>query len=336
MRRLHQLQRHPSLSLTLGASLALLCACSPKQDTTKPEDDRNFDRTVEAPDETAPDRTWTTTLGVQHPLTGTAFDVRTGAPTTIEALLEEVPTRSYVLLGETHDNPDHHALQAEFLAAAAPNKPLVVMEHIDPKHQEALDGLEAYGASKVDVIRTTVHWDDSGWPAFDMFRPIFEVAVDHDLQIHGALFPREKAMEVGQKGVGAADPELVASHGLDQPLPEAANAALLEVLVESHCNTMPAEAMAPMVGIQRVRDAMLVDGLHSQDHAVMIAGSGHVRRDWGSARTLGMDDTLVIAFIQVDDERTDASQYVEASKPFDAIVFTPRVSDEDPCAAMRK
>lgn len=328
--------RTRSLALLSLTVVTAVCACAPKQDTTPPEDEHNFDQTVKAPEEPAPTRTWTTTLGVDHPLTGTAYDVRTGAPTTIEALLEETPTRRYVLLGETHDNADHHALQAEFLAAAATNKPLVVMEHIDPAHQQALDSLEAYGAPKVDVIRTAVRWDDSGWPPFDMYRPIFEVAVDHELAIHGAHFPREKAMEVGQKGISAADPELVASYGLDQPLPEAANAALLEVLVESHCNTMPAEAMAPMVGIQRVRDAMLVDGMQGQDHAVMIAGSGHVRRDWGSARMLGQDDVFVVAFIQVDDARTDAAQYVEASKPFDAIVFTPRVSDEDPCATMRK
>lgn len=344
MCRLHQLQRKQSLSLSLLLTAATLAACTPKGGTATPEDERNVDPTVEA-DVTPATRSWQATLGAEHPLTGTAFDVRSGETTSIDALLAEAPQHAFVLLGETHDNPDHHALQAEFLAAAAANKPLVVMEHIDPQYQPALDDLRT-GAPEddvdvtdpayVDMMRDTVKWDDSGWPPFDMYRPIFEVIVDRELQVRGALFPRDKAMQVGQQGLAAADPQLVASYGLDQPLPEAENQALLDVLVESHCNTMPAEAMAPMVNIQRVRDAMLIDGMEGQSHAVMIAGSGHVRRDWGSARMLEGKDALVIAFIQVDDGRTNAADYVEPSKPYDAIVFTPRVSDEDPCAAFKK
>jgi hypothetical protein len=48
----------------------------------------------------------------------------------------------------------------------------------------------------------------------------------------------------------------------------------------------------------------------------------------------GAVSTVSIAFLEVDDQRLEAAGYdIQA---FDFVVFTPRVSNEDPCEQFRK
>src|SRR5690349_16481807 len=46
-----------------------------------------------------------------HPLAGKIWDVRAGAFVSQRDLLARLPSAPQVILGETHDNPEHHRLQ---------------------------------------------------------------------------------------------------------------------------------------------------------------------------------------------------------------------------------
>ena len=78
-----------------------------------------------------------------------------------------------------------------------------------------------------------------------------------------------------------------------------------------------------------------------KEDAVLIAGTGHTRRDRGAGRDLLARDpkrSLVsVAFAEVQAGKTDPSAYASrwnaSSLPFDFMWFTPRATDEDPCAA---
>jgi uncharacterized iron-regulated protein len=77
---------------------------------------------------------------------------------------------------------------------------------------------------------------------------------------------------------------------------------------------------------------------------VLIAGAGHVRRDYGVPMYLAskMPDARVIslAFVEVSRGEPDppayAMQFQRQTLPFDYVWFTPRVDDQDPCAAFKE
>ena len=76
-----------------------------------------------------------------------------------------------------------------------------------------------------------------------------------------------------------------------------------------------------------------------RDGAILVAGAGHVRNDYGipvHLRAKAAGKLVVsIAFVEVDKEKTDphsyAQSYPNGRLPFDYVWFTPRVDDEDPC-----
>jgi uncharacterized iron-regulated protein len=102
-----------------------------------------------------------------------------------------------------------------------------------------------------------------------------------------------------------------------------------------------------MVTMQRVRDAHMAARLveaGQQDGAVLIAGAGHVRHDYGVPVYLRYQipgtTVLTVAFLEVSAERLEATAYADRfprrTLPFDYVWFTPRVDDDDPCATFEE
>ena len=130
-------------------------------------------------------------------------------------------------------------------------------------------------------------------------------------------------------------------------MPTATESALLEELRESHCGHLPEAMLAPMALAQHARDAHMARALldaPTAAGAVLIAGAGHVRRDRGVpyyVRLNAPDAELVsVAFLEVRSGAVQPTAYLpESAGPlpvYDYVWFTPRLSDEDPCAAFQK
>jgi len=124
---------------------------------------------------------------------------------------------------------------------------------------------------------------------------------------------------------------------------------MLQTLFDSHCRLMPKSAMPPLVTVQRVRDAVLSDNLISAagrqgaDGAVLIAGDGHIRADFGVPKHLIKRDAsarlLTIAFLEVESRLTTPEAYGESyngALPFDYVWFTPRANNRDYCAELKQ
>jgi len=60
---------------------------------------------------------WESPVEKTHPLVGRIWDVKARAFIGEDALVARLVASRFVLLGERHDNPDHHALQAKLLRA---------------------------------------------------------------------------------------------------------------------------------------------------------------------------------------------------------------------------
>lgn len=291
---------------------------------------------------------WETGLGVDHPLTGVILDVAGGRRVSEAELVARVQAASIVLIGEIHDNPDHHRLQARLLQAfaAAHDAPAVVFEMLDRNKQPAVDASLVAHPRDADALGKAVAWESSGWPPWSMYRPIFEAALAAHAAILAAGIDRDDAMRIAHDGVAAFDPGLAPVFGLDVPSPPDEQASMRREMSEAHCGLLPEPMLDSMVLVQRARDALMAERLHEGTDrgrgALLIAGAGHVRRDRGVpaqlARAYGAR-ALAIGLVPVRTQGTTPESYAAgfdaAALPFDFVWFTPRTEDVDRCAEMR-
>ena len=240
--------------------------------------------------------------------------------------LTRLPVADVVILGEVHDNPQHHRNQAEAVAAIQPAA--LVFEMMTPE-QASLVAVENRGGPGLGAA---LGWAEAGWPDFAMYQPILTAAPG--AAVYGAAVPGEALM-------GLRDPAAVvgllpdARFGLTESLPAADQFAREAAQLAAHCDALPAELLPYMVAVQRLRDATLAARALEAFAAnggpvVVITGTGHARRDQGvpAALALAAPDLQVLSVGQLeDDPGPDA--------PYDLWVVTDPVERPDPCAAFR-
>jgi uncharacterized iron-regulated protein len=256
-----------------------------------------------------------------------------------DALLRRASEADVVLLGEKHDNPDHHRLQARVLQGVAARNPTVVLEMIERDQQEALDAHLQQHPGDAAGLGPALSWEKRGWPAWAMYQPIAEVALKAGLPLAGGNVSTAQARAVVKEGLDSLGAERIEKWGLKVPMEASTRAALEEELRQSHCGHLPERILPGMADAQRVRDAALADRLlASPGPAVLIAGAGHTRLDRGvplylRTRKPGVR-TLSIAFREVQAGQQEPE--APGAGPHDIVWFTPRLDDEDPCARMGK
>lgn len=231
-----------------------------------------------------------------------------------------------VFLGEIHDNPHHHAAQAEWVARIAPRA--LVFEMLSPAEAQRV------GPDRTDAeaLNEATLWEARGWPDFDMYHPIFLAAPG--AAIFGSGIPREEARRAVSDGAAAVMGEQAGLFGLDQPLPEAQQEARIAGQDEAHCNALPAELLPGMVEAQRLRDAALARAViaamkETGGPVAVITGNGHARNDWGAPALLELAQPglAVVSIGQFEEEPQDA--------PHDFWTVSPPPERDDPCEAFR-
>ena len=289
---------------------------------------------------------WQAPLGREHPLTGRVLDTRTGRFVTADAMVQAAATARFVLLGEKHDNPDHHQIQAAVLRAilATSRRPIVAFEMFTPDDAPALARFLGTAPRDATGLGAAVDWKNNGWPDWAYYQPIAQAALDAGVPIVAANLTQATARALA-RGQRAALPANLAEHyALDQPPSAALQAALTTEIREAHCGHFPADRVDGMVLAQRARDSALAESLVAgADGGVLIAGTGHVRNDRGVPAYLRRrvpDATIAtLAPLEVRTEWTQPSDYARAyggALPFDWVWFTPGMDDDDPCARFRR
>lgn len=281
-----------------------------------------------------------------HPLAGTIW---TGAGGAVDgpALDAAVGAARYVVIGEIHNNPDHHAIQAALLGAiaAAGRRPAVVFEMIPADLRPALDAYLAAPGRTAAGLGAAVEWEKRGWPDFALYRPIVEVALSQGLAILPGDLARATIRKIGREGAAALSPDAAARLGLDRPMPDAAREELSRTLRESHCGMLPDAAVGPMLTVQRARDGALADAMIAAageaGSAVLITGAGHARKDWAAPAVIGARapeaGIVAIGLMEVaegEDALADYGIGPDTPAPYDFVVFTPRADLADPCAGL--
>jgi uncharacterized iron-regulated protein len=283
----------------------------------------------------APLPEWQSPLGREHPLTGTLWDVRAATAITPETLVARLAARRFVLLGEKHDNPDHHRLQAWVVDAlvAAGRRPAVAFEMFRADQADAIARHLAASPGDARGLADALDWRRSGWPAWSMYEPIVEVALRAKLPIVAANLSPAATAALRRGGVTTLDPAEITRLGLDRPLPEDVRQRLATDIRDGHCGQLPEHAVEPFILVQRARDAHMAAALRSAggEGAMLIAGVGHVRRDAGVPRGLPDAETATVAFVEVR-----AGIAAPPALAVDYVWITPGVDDRDPCERFRK
>jgi uncharacterized iron-regulated protein len=296
-----------------------------------------------------------------HPI-AIAYDRCTRSP--LQQLIVEVwgtiRGGGIVLLGEVHDNPEHHRVRGDILwprlEPLLPTRDLTpgaVFEHIRTSQQLQLDQFYDRAARSRRLLRApdllrVLGWDSSGWPSGKMFEPLFDRALRAKLPILPGTPQRERARTLVRGDPADVTSAETASLGLARSLPQPLIDGLAAELEASHCGVVPASAFAAMSLAQRYTDAHLADRLAeaAQKHggAFLLAGNGHVRSDRGVPwylRQLSPGRKVVsVMLLEVEDGKADAAAYVPKSPDgawaADYVLFTPHQARPDPCEALRR
>jgi uncharacterized iron-regulated protein len=211
---------------------------------------------------------------------GYAFvDGRTGAALSWEDVKARLASHDVVAVGETHDDVDHHALQARVVDAMGEGRPIAVALEMVPSHLQP--HLDRYNAGEIDEdgMTAAVDWATCWGYDFELYRPIFEAGHKHRARFVGVNAPRELVRDLAKKGVdGLDDGQRSQLPQLD--LGDSAHRAQIEEVFTHHHPPTSGGAFDRFYSAQVLWDESMADGaaraLDSAEAVVVIAGNGHV------------------------------------------------------------
>ncbi len=234
-----------------------------------------------------------------------------------------------VIMGEIHDNPEHHVNQAAWLTQMSPVA--VVFEMLTPTQAGIAQDVQADGPA---AIARATGWAESGWPDFTLYAPVFRAL--GAASIFGADVARGDLRAAMADGAASVLGDDAAAFGLTAPLDVDEQARREKLQADAHCGALPAAMLPTMIEAQRLRDGMLaravIQALDTVGGPVaVITGNGHARTDWGVPALLktARPELRVLSIGQIEDgpPGTDTS--------FDVPIATSAAVRDDPCAVFR-
>jgi uncharacterized iron-regulated protein len=239
-------------------------------------------------------------------------------------------------------------LQAAVIAAlvAAGRRPTIAFEMLTADQAERIAHHRRDAPADIAGIAAVARWSESGWPSWPLYEPLFAAAIRAGLPIAAGGLETSEVRAVASGGTAAIERAPARALVQRHPLNAAAEDRVKATIAAAHCGHAPAAALGGMIAAQRARDAALALALleASTDSAVLLAGTGHVRADFGVpvliAHAGATRPMATVAFVEVRANSRSVGDYVDAfgisPPPFDFLWFTPAVDDLDPCEKFRR
>ncbi|MCK1793286.1 ChaN family lipoprotein [Pseudomonas violetae] len=257
------------------------------------------------------------------PVAGEIRDLRTGQVLKAEQLLAELARPSRLIVGEQHDNRDHHAVQLWLLKALGEQRAQgsLLLEMLTPDQQPHVD--QVHQASKPPAdLRDALAWQE-GWD-WALYGPIVQFALS---QPYPLLAANLDPLEVRAAYAHPATPSGSRSNA------ESVKDELLKQVSESHCGLLPKSQMPAMLAVQQQRDRRMAERLlAAPEPAMLFAGAFHARKDVGvpiHLLDLGAEEGATVLMLAQQGSEVTAAMA-------DYVWYTPVVKAPDYCKQMRK
>ena len=280
-------------------------------------------------------------LFTDHPLAGKIWDMHSRSFIDEAALLARINTINVLLLGEVHDNPQHHENQQKLLKAQIESgaHPALMMEQLEAENQPAIN-LALVGSNRDESLAHLTGLIKFADKHF--YSPLLAIAYDNKLPVIAANIPRQQLQPAIWRGYAAYDADELKRLAVEEVWDERRQNYLASQMGGAHCGQLREELRVGLSRSQRLRDALMVDSAVSsvETGIVAIVGRDHARHDIGLplyfAARAPAAHIFSIGFVEVRPDITDPIGYETASAtddaPYDVIWFTPRADRTDPCA----
>jgi len=265
---------------------------------------------------------WQSSEGLTHAELGHIINLASGQAISPEQLVQRLAGTPRVLVGEKHDNPDHHALQLWLLRALQGQRVQgsLLLEMLQPEQQPLVDKVQ--GQPVPADLPKALAWQD-GWD-WQLYGPIVREALQQRVPLLAAnLSPGEMRQAYRQ-------PASLTGERSNVP---AVKAALLEQVRAGHCGMLPENQLPAMLAVQQQRDRRMAERLLSAPQpALLFAGAYHVRKDLGIPLHLadlgasGESKVLLLA---------EVGEQVEPGEA-DYVWYTAATPAQDYCAQFRQ
>jgi len=257
------------------------------------------------------------------PVGGRIRDLHTGESITPRALVGRLAQAPRVVVGEQHDNRDHHALQRWLLQVLADRRPQgsLLLEMLTPQQQPRVDAVRQLPALPQD-LPGALDWSP-GWD-WNLYGPMVEFALRQSYPVSSANLDSADIQRIYRQAPAMSGTRSNAATVKEQ---------LLGQIRESHCGLLPESQMPAMLAVQQQRDRRMAERLlEAPSPALLFAGAWHVRKDVGvplHALDLGAHDAPVV--LMLAEEGSDVTPAIA-----DFVWYTPATPPQDYCAQMRR
>ena len=268
---------------------------------------------------------WQAPAQRDHAQLGVIEDLRTGQRLTPEMLLARLASAPQVVVGEKHDNPDHHALQLWLLRGLARERSQgsLLLEMLNPDQQGAVDAVQQRlrQGERLENLPRQLGWQQ-GW-AWSLYGPLVSYALSQPYPLLAANLDRDEIMAI-YRSKPVLNGEASTAASVQQ--------ALLDDIRESHCGLLPETQLPAMLAVQQQRDRRMAERLLAAPApALLLAGGFHVRKDLGiplHMKDLAGIEPVVLILVE-------AGQTISAEQA-DYAWYTAALPEQDYCAQMRR
>jgi uncharacterized iron-regulated protein len=260
---------------------------------------------------------------VSPPVSGEIRDLRSGQTLTAQELLARLAKPSRLIVGEQHDNRDHHQLQLWLLQTLNEQRPQgsLLLEMLTPDQQGRVDHVKHSSPLPAD-LPNALAWQ-SGWD-WNLYGPIVGFVLTQPYPLLAANLDR---LEV--RAFYAKPPTLRGSRS-NAP---AVKDELLAQISDSHCGLLPESQMPAMLAVQQQRDRRMAERLMAAPMpSLLFAGAYHARKDVGvPIHVLDLGERGAPTVLMLAERGAEVTPAMA-----DYVWYTPATPPQDYCAQMRK
>lgn len=259
----------------------------------------------------------------QSPLAGRIWNTQSEQFVELEHILDQLPAGSWLLLGETHENMDHHRVETEIIEYLATQSKLGTVG-LEMAHTEQQTLLDSAMRGEIEITPENLAWQ-KGWPW-----EWYEAPVSSALKLAKRVVAGDLTREVKMQAYMDTSLEVPASAEYKE--------FMLNLLFESHCGQMPKSQLSNMLNVQYSRDRAMLNTIQANTDPnqvnLFLAGTVHARDDLGIPYwqpELNSTSVLMIAAQASSDPRDyypDSYTQVPAAK---YLLFTPSYSYQSGC-----